>query len=177
MFKMKTNHIIFGDFTSEEIEETTENFHINKELNEKKTNHIIFGDFTIEEIEELTKNFHLIKEVNEKKINHIIFGDFTIEEIEELTKNFHLNEDLNEKLNEKKTNICDFVFSEHDLQDWIKQQNKLNLVNKNHQEQSSSNYDIEFSVALFEIYHKARITLEEEALEYQINLHKKYYGI
>ena len=142
MCKIKTNNIIFGDFASEDIEEPIEDFHINKELNEKKTNHIIFGDFTIEEIEELTKNFH-----------------------------------LNEDLNEKKTNICDFVFSEHDLQDWIKQQNKLNLVNKNHQEQSSSNYDIEFSVALFEIYHKARITLEEEALEYQINLHKKYYGI
>ena len=41
MFKMKTNHIIFGDFTIEEIEEPTKNFHLIKEVNEKKTNHII----------------------------------------------------------------------------------------------------------------------------------------
>ena len=114
--------------------------------------------------------------------NLIIFGDFTTEEIEEIIEEF----DINEEVNENKRNLYDFVFTENDLKYWIKQQNKINTsntlnssntLNKNHQEQSCANYDVEFSVALFEIYHKTRIMLEEEALEYQFNLHKKYYGI
>ena len=105
--------------------------------------------------------------------NLIIFGDFTADEIEEIIEEF----DINEEVNENKRNLSDFIFTENDLQDWIKQQNKINTLNKNHQEQSCANYDVEFSVALFEIYHKTRIMLEEEALEYQFNLHKKYYGI
>lgn len=105
--------------------------------------------------------------------NLIIFGDFTAEEIEEIIEEF----DINEEVNENKRNLSDFVFTENDLKDWIKQQNKINTLNKNNQEQSCANYDVEFSVALFEIYHKTRIMLEEEALEYQFNLHKKYYGI
>ena len=120
--------------------------------------------------------------------NLIIFGDFTAEEIEEIIEEF----DINEEVNENKRNLSDFVFTENDLKDWIKQQNKINTsntsntlntlntsntLNKNHQEESCANYDVEFSVALFEIYHKTRIMLEEEALEYQFNLHKKYYGI
>ena len=114
--------------------------------------------------------------------NLIIFDDFTADEIEEIIEEF----DINEEVNENKRNLSDFVFTENDLKYWIKQQNKintsnrlntLNTLNKNHQEQSCANYDIEFSVALFEIYHKTRIMLEEEALEYQFNLHKKYYGI
>lgn len=111
--------------------------------------------------------------------NLIIFGDFTAEEIEEIIEEF----DINEEVNENKRNLSDFVFTENDLKYWIKQQNKINTLNtsntlnKNHQEESCANYDVEFSVALFEIYHKTRIMLEEEALEYQFNLHKKYYGI
>ena len=117
--------------------------------------------------------------------NLIIFGDFTADEIEEIIEEF----DINEEVNENKRNLSDFVFTENDLKDWIKQQNKINTLNtlntlntsntlnKNHQEESCANYDVEFSVSLFEIYHKTRIMLEEEALEYQFNLHKKYYGI
>lgn len=133
----------------------------------KHMNLIIFGNFTVMET---------IKIMKKKNSKNIKFHTHAVEMLEAIRKNCIHEYNKRKERKERKGLL---VFSEHDVKRWIKKQNKIQEEEELRKEmvcQEKDKYDIDFSVSLFELYHRTNLMIQYQALEYQINLYKKNYG-